>query len=91
MMLEDIQLRESLCRKYGRILFFSTIKQIFVNIIKGKRLMLIYAPILYETKLLEYLCYPIVVVGCSKNNQIKRLCIKKKSTEELATKKLDRV
>lgn len=40
-------------------------KNIFVNIVTGKNIMAIDAPLLYETKILEYVCYPVVVVGCS--------------------------
>ena len=31
------------------------------------------APILYESKVLEYICYPVIVVGCSEQQQIIRL------------------
>lgn len=38
--------------------------RIFKNIITGKNVMLIDAPLLYESKILEYVCYPVVLVGC---------------------------
>ena len=47
--------------------------RIFKNIITGKNVMLIDAPLLYESKILEYVCYPVVLVGCCEETQIKRL------------------
>lgn len=38
---------------------------IFTNILTGKNVMLVDAPLLYETKILAYICFPVVVVGCS--------------------------
>lgn len=35
--------------------------------------MLVDAPLLYETKILTYICFPIIVVGCSEQTQISRL------------------
>lgn len=43
--------------------------------------MAIDAPLLYETKILEYLCYPVIVVGCSEQTQINRLMSRDEYTE----------
>jgi dephospho-CoA kinase len=42
------------------------------------------APILYETKVLEHLCFPIIVVGCSPEIQLKRMVENRGLTEEEA-------
>lgn len=47
--------------------------KILMNIIKGKNVMIVDAPLLYETKVLEHVCFPVIVVGCSEETQIKRL------------------
>ena len=47
--------------------------KILTNIIKGKNVMIVDAPLLYETKVLEHVCFPVIVVGCSEETQIKRL------------------
>ncbi len=38
---------------------FTTDKQVVLDV-----------PLLYETKLLEYFCYPIIVVHCGEENEI---------------------
>ena len=48
----------------GKFIMYEIFKQIFANIVNKKYVMLIDAPILYESKVLEYICYPVVVVGC---------------------------
>jgi len=40
------------------------------------------APILYETKILEHVCFPIIVVGASQEQQIKRMVESRGLTEE---------
>jgi dephospho-CoA kinase len=47
-----------------------------------KKLIMIDAPILFETKFLEYICFPIIVVGCAAETQIKRLIEFRGMTEE---------
>jgi dephospho-CoA kinase len=48
----------------GMLIMKRIFKRIFKNIITGKNVMLIDAPLLYESKILEYVCYPVVLVGC---------------------------
>ena len=50
--------------KMGRYIFWEIIKQIIDCFSKKKKLVLIDAPVLYETKVLEHMCFPIIVVGC---------------------------
>ena len=64
-------------------------KQILSNIWNKKTLMMIDAPILYETKVLEYVCYPVVVVGCSESDQITRLKKRNQYTEEQAKERIN--
>lgn len=35
--------------------------------------MVVDAPLLFESKILEYVCFPVVLVGCSEETQIDRL------------------
>ena len=63
---------------------YEIFKTIFFNIVNKKSLMLIDAPILYETKVLEYLCYPVVVVGCPEEMQLERLKKRNEYSEEEA-------
>lgn len=49
----------------GKLIIYRIFARIFKNVLTGKNVMMIDAPLLYETKLLEYICFPVVVVGCS--------------------------
>ena len=57
-------MRKKLTGGMGKFIMYEIFKQIFANIVNKKYVMLIDAPILYESKVLEYICYPVVVVGC---------------------------
>jgi dephospho-CoA kinase len=57
----------------GKLILYRIFGRVFKNILTGKNVMMIDAPLLYETKILEHLCYPVVVVGCSEAKQIQRL------------------
>lgn len=52
----------------------NVLKTIVSNIWNNKNIMMVDAPILYETKILAYICFPVIVVGCSEKVQIQRLC-----------------
>ena len=57
-------------RIYRRIL----VKLFRLKFIERRPLVVLDAPLLYETKLLEYFCYPILVVYCDNNQeQLRRL------------------
>ena len=57
----------------GILIMRRVLYKILTNIIKGKNVMIVDAPLLYETKVLEHVCFPVIVVGCSEETQIKRL------------------
>ncbi|GLD95444.1 hypothetical protein PINS_up004089 [Pythium insidiosum] len=56
--------------------------------IGGKRLVAFDAPLLFETKILEKFCYPIVVVACSESNELNRLVQRDNLSEEDAKKRI---
>jgi dephospho-CoA kinase len=66
----------------GKYICFEVLKQIVANIYHKKYIMLIDAPLLYETRALEYLCFPVVVVGCPESVQIQRLAKRNNYSEE---------
>jgi dephospho-CoA kinase len=57
----------------GRKIMWRICSEIYGVIRKDNKLVMIDAPILFETKVLEYICYPIIVVGCPLETQVKRL------------------
>lgn len=69
-------------------------RRIFVNLFKlkfiqRKPLVVLDAPLLYESKILEWVCYPIVVVYCDDTQkQITRLMERNQLSEEEAMKKI---
>lgn len=66
----------------GKKIFWQIFKEIISCILEKKKLIMIDAPILYETKVLEHLCFPIIVVGCSPEIQLKRMVENRGLTEE---------
>lgn len=70
---ENPDFRKKLTREMGKHIMWEIFKSIIVNIFQKKYMMVIDAPILYETKILEHVCYPIIVVGCSEQSQMERL------------------
>lgn len=49
-------------------------KQLVYNrLVLHKRLVILDAPLLFETALLEHFCYPTIVVACSVENELARL------------------
>ena len=45
-------------------IFLEILKQIITyRVIKGEALVMLDAPLLFESKILEYLCHPIIVVS----------------------------
>uniref|UniRef100_M4B4U2 Dephospho-CoA kinase n=1 Tax=Hyaloperonospora arabidopsidis (strain Emoy2) TaxID=559515 RepID=M4B4U2_HYAAE len=53
-----------------------------------KRLVVLDAPLLFETKLLEFFCYPIIVVACSETTELKRLMERDNMQQEDAAKRI---
>lgn len=72
----------------GILILKRVFSRVVGNIVTGRHVMMIDAPLLYETKILEYLCYPVVVVGCSQSVQINRLRGRDGYTEEEAKNRI---
>lgn len=56
-------LRE-LAGKLGKYIMLQIFKQIVDNYSAKKKLILIDAPTLFETKILAHVCFPIIAIGC---------------------------
>ncbi len=51
-------------------IFLEILRQVFrLRVLESHPLVVIDAPILFETKILEYLCFPIVVVSVKDQKQ----------------------
>lgn len=57
----------------GKFIMIKIFKRIISNILANRNVMIVDAPILYETKVLEYVCFPVALVGCSEETQLERL------------------
>ena len=67
------------------------LRQVFVlKVIEGEKQVILDAPTLFETKVLEYMCYPIVIVFIDDDQvQIDRLMKRNSLTREQAVKRID--
>eukprot|EP00825_Cyclidium_porcatum_P035446 TRINITY_DN3717_c0_g1_i2.p2 TRINITY_DN3717_c0_g1~~TRINITY_DN3717_c0_g1_i2.p2 ORF type:complete len:218 (-),score=44.92 TRINITY_DN3717_c0_g1_i2:100-753(-) len=82
--------RETLNKIMRFPIFKEIAKQVYQLCFKEKQqIVLLDAPLLYESGYLEYLCYPVMVVYCDKEVQVKRLCERDKCIEEVALKKIN--
>jgi len=54
-----------------------------------KEMVIIDAPLLYETKFLEFVCYPILVPYCDEQAQMERLMKRNGMSESDARSRLD--
>ncbi|RLN05657.1 hypothetical protein BBJ28_00004690 [Nothophytophthora sp. Chile5] len=61
---------------------------VYQRLICRKRLVVFDAPLLFETKLLEHFCYPIIVVACSETNELDRLMKRDDMAQEDAEKRI---
>ncbi|TDH67351.1 hypothetical protein CCR75_004125 [Bremia lactucae] len=61
---------------------------VYQRLVCRKRLVVLDAPLLFETKLLEYFCYPTIVVACSTKNELSRLMQRDKMTQKDAEKRI---
>ncbi|OQR84796.1 hypothetical protein ACHHYP_12821 [Achlya hypogyna] len=61
---------------------------LYLRVVKRVPLVVFDAPLLFETKLLEYFCAPIIVVACSEEQQLARLMARDKLSKEDATKRI---
>ncbi|KAF0687157.1 Aste57867_21128 [Aphanomyces stellatus] len=57
---------------------------VYQRLVKHRRFVIFDAPLLFETKLLQYFCGPIIVVTCSEEEELKRLMARDGLTEEKA-------
>ena len=58
----DNQFRKKLTSGLGKYIFWELIKQLLKAAFTAEKYILVDAPLLFETKVLTYLCYPIIVV-----------------------------
>ena len=79
---EHPQFLKKLASKVGKYIFLEIFKQVLSNAFSRKKLILIDAPTLYETKVLTHLCFPIIVVGSKEETQVKRMVESRSMTEE---------
>ncbi|TYZ57818.1 hypothetical protein PybrP1_005538 [[Pythium] brassicae (nom. inval.)] len=57
-----------------KFIIWEMVKQLVYNrLVRRKRLVVLDAPLLFETALLEHVCYPTIVVACSEENELVRL------------------
>ena len=82
---KDNALRRKLTRITGWYISIEILKEIIVWSRHSQEPILLDAPILYESKYLQYICFPIIVVYMSNENaQIRRIQVRDKlSTEEV--------
>ena len=71
-------------------IFRKIIKELFrLKVIKKRTLVVLDAPLLFETRILEYFCYPNIVVYCDNTaEQLKRLMTRNNLSEEDAMRKI---
>lgn len=70
---KDNEFRKKLTSGLGKYIFWELIKQLLKAAFTAEKYILVDAPLLYETKMLTYLCYPIIVVYIDEQLQITRL------------------
>lgn len=70
----DSAKRKKLNAATHKYIIWEMFKQlVYHRLVCRKRLVVFDAPLLFETKLLEYFCYPTIVVVCSEKNELARL------------------
>ncbi|RHY08026.1 hypothetical protein DYB26_010511, partial [Aphanomyces astaci] len=57
---------------------------LYQRIVKQRKLVIFDAPLLFETKLLQYFCGPIIVVACSEAAELQRLMARDSLPEDKA-------
>lgn len=61
---------------------------VYYRLIERRRLVVLDAPLLFETHLLEHFCYPLIVVACSEENELERLMKRDSMSKEDAEKRI---
>ncbi|CEG39553.1 dephospho-kinase [Plasmopara halstedii] len=85
----DPRQRKKLNSATHKYIIWEMLKQLlYQRLICRKRLVVLDAPLLYETKLLEFFCYPTIVVTCSEQNELNRIMKRDNITLEDATKRI---
>ena len=82
----DAAKRALLNRLTHPAIFKNILWRIFdLKILKGKKIVVLDAPLLFESKVLEYFCFPIIVVYCDdKQKQVERLMLRNNIGKEEA-------
>ncbi|EGZ17213.1 hypothetical protein PHYSODRAFT_498802 [Phytophthora sojae] len=85
----DPEKRKKLNAATHKYIIWEMFKQlVYQRLICRKRLVMFDAPLLFETKLLEYFCYPTIVVACSEANELERLMKRDNMKREDAEKRI---
>ncbi|KAG7399780.1 hypothetical protein PHYBOEH_007943 [Phytophthora boehmeriae] len=81
--------RKKLNSATHKFIIWEMFKQlVYQRLVYRKRLVVFDAPLLFETKLLEYFCYPTIVVACSETNELNRLMKRDDMKQEEAEKRI---
>lgn len=81
-MFNNQEFRSKLTKQMGVLIMKKIFSRIIMNIFAGRNVMLVDAPLLYESKVLEHICFPVVVVGCEEKTEISRLMKRDGYSEE---------
>ena len=90
-MFSDREKRRRLEKITNWRIFLEMMWQIFhAKVLRGERHVILDAPTLFETKILENFCYPIVVVWIDdEEKQLERLMLRNGLTKEEAIKRIE--
>lgn len=82
----DRKERNKLNRIIQPVILFEILKQIIIYKLKGYSNVILDAPLLYETRILEHLCYPIIVVYIQNEDEWLERLMKRDSISKLDAK-----
>lgn len=86
----DNNLRRKLTRVTGFYIFVEIVSQIFLYSTKSNEAIILDAPLLFESKYLQYICFPIIVVYVSDQDvQLKRIIKRDGLSKEDALKRIN--
>lgn len=81
--------RASLIRMMKESMVFGIIRDLVTHIKNRERVVVLDAPVLFESKFLNLFCDPIMVVSATREVQIKRIVYRDHITEEEASEKIN--